>query len=359
MTLWKRAPKDVERGDPTSAKETTGRPPYFLRLRSSTAFISFTVGLGIMTDLAGYSLIVPIVPFRLQALNYTSISSKTGWLVTAFSAGLIASAPPISYLGHKIRARRGPLIFGLVFMMGGIVLFMETSNYAAMVMIGFSVGNAIGPPVGGILAERMGYRSPFVFALCLLFVDLVLRILIVEKHVALQWIQKGVEIPGFEAPGYTPEPTSPTTSSATSIPVNVTTSAPTTTPAPEANVEGGQEDDLSDEKKESTEGTARHYAAFLDMLVNPRALASFALALFYGGVIGGTLDTGLTLWLENEYHLSSQGAGLVFLGAIVPIMFVSPVAGWASDRFGAKPIAVIGVVLSIPSYALLLIKGST
>lgn len=39
---------------------------------------------------------------------------------------------------------------------------------------------------------------------CSVFFDLVLRLFVIEKHVALQWIAKGVEIPGFEAPGYTP-----------------------------------------------------------------------------------------------------------------------------------------------------------
>lgn len=34
-------------------------------------------------------------------------------------------------------------------------------------MIGFSVGQLIGPPIGGVLYERLGYRAPFVFALCL------------------------------------------------------------------------------------------------------------------------------------------------------------------------------------------------
>lgn len=35
------------------------------------------------------------------------------------------------------------------------------------IMIGFSVGQLIGPPVGGVLYERLGYKAPFVFALIL------------------------------------------------------------------------------------------------------------------------------------------------------------------------------------------------
>lgn len=36
-----------------------------------------------------------VVPFRLQALGYDAIGSKTGWLVAAYAAGLIVSSPPI------------------------------------------------------------------------------------------------------------------------------------------------------------------------------------------------------------------------------------------------------------------------
>ncbi|ORY87388.1 hypothetical protein BCR35DRAFT_302124 [Leucosporidium creatinivorum] len=136
-------------------EEKLGRPPFFLRYRASTAFITLTVGLGILVDLAGYSLVVPVIPFRLEELGYTGVASKSGWLIA----------------------------FALLFMMGAIILVMETASFTAMVisrvlqgvsgtavwtlglslitrvpehrvgsvmgfaMIGFSVGELIGPPV--------------------------------------------------------------------------------------------------------------------------------------------------------------------------------------------------------------------
>ncbi|KAI5475475.1 MFS multidrug transporter [Pseudohyphozyma bogoriensis] len=351
-----------------------GKPPFLLGLRSSTAFITLTVGLGVMTDLAGYGLIVPVVPFRLAALGYDEIGSKTGWLVTAYAAGLIVSSPPIAWLGAKFRSRRTPLILGILFMMGGIILFMETASFAAMVvsrilqgisgtalwtlglslivdsvpeervgqvmgqvMIGFSVGTVIGPPVGGVLYERMGYRAPFVFALCLLFVDLVLRMVLIEKHVALKWVRSGVDVPGFEAPGYV----APTSPAAPSIPLDSN--------APPSKAQKKEE--------EENKPVPSQLSALLSMMVNPRAMTAFVLTLFYGIVLGGTLDTALTLWLEHQYGLNSLGAGLVFLGAVVPSFVASPLAGWGSDKIGAKLIAVGGIILSIPAYSLLIIPG--
>lgn len=106
-------------------------------------------------DLAGYGLVVPVVrvsstdpdlttrkekprrarghslvcfrlplqiPFRLEALGYDQIGSKTGWLVAAYAAGLIVSSPPIAYIGGRVKGKRTPLIIALLFMAGGEIL---------------------------------------------------------------------------------------------------------------------------------------------------------------------------------------------------------------------------------------------
>ncbi|GAA5920225.1 hypothetical protein JCM5296_000392 [Sporobolomyces johnsonii] len=162
-----------------------GRPPFFLRVRASTWWIALCVGFGILVDLSSYSIAVPVIPFRLEQLGYTDIGAKTGWLVAAYSGGLIASSPPAAYIGAKYKGRQLPLVFGLLFMAAAIVIFMEAKSFALMVvarilqgfsgtvlwtiglalltdsvpeeragvvigyaMIGFSVGQAIGPPVG-------------------------------------------------------------------------------------------------------------------------------------------------------------------------------------------------------------------
>lgn len=363
-----------------------GRPPIFLRFRTSTTFIAFTVGLGVLTDLSGYGLVVPVVPYRLQALGYDGIGAKTGWLVAAYAGGLIVSSPPIAWAGNAVKGRRWPLVFALLFMIGAIILFMETASFTAMVvsrilqgisgtgiwtlglslitdsvpeekvgivmgnvMIGFSVGVLIGAPVGGVLYDRMGYRAPFVFALCLLFVDLVLRLLIVEKHTAIKWIKAGIKIPGFEAAGYTPKMNSSEVDAAKQS--DLLSAAPIPMTSTSAESEMTEEIEVKEKPKPS------QWNALLSMITSPRALSCFALTLLNGIVLGGTLDVGMVLWLEHQYRLSSLGAGLVFIGAIVPSFFAGPLAGWIADKYGAKWIAVLGMLLSAPTLALLIIEG--
>lgn len=140
---------------------TLGKPPIFLRVRSSTWWIALCVGFGgkslslllldvqrekkltffsrksarsVLVDLASYSIIVPVIPFRLEALGYSDIGSKTGWLVASYAGGLIVSSPPVAFIGAKYKNRQIPLIVGLVFMIGAIIMFMEANSYALMVV---------------------------------------------------------------------------------------------------------------------------------------------------------------------------------------------------------------------------------
>lgn len=46
---------------------------------------------------------------------------------------------------------------------------------------------AIGPPVGGALYGHFGYRGPFVFAEACIFLDLIGRLLIIERKEAVIW----------------------------------------------------------------------------------------------------------------------------------------------------------------------------
>ncbi|GAA5855560.1 hypothetical protein JCM9279_005121 [Rhodotorula babjevae] len=369
---------------------TRRRAPTCLRLRSSTWFIALAVGWGILVDLSAYSLVVPVVPFRLEALGYDDIGGKTGWLVAAYAAGLIVSSPVAGWMGAKYKNRQIPLTLGLLFMAGAVILFMESESFALMVvarvlqgfsgtvlwtiglallvdsvpaqrlgtvlgnvMIGYSVGQAIGPPVGGVLYERLGYRAPFIFSIVLVAIDLALRIVMIEKHQALRWIRAGHDIPNFEAPGCLTAARSTCSSSSSRLQASTGTVVTLGDTA---------EHELAPplEEKAVRALSSRlppQLLGLLHMLKSPRALTCFAVTCLNGVVAGGLCDTGLTLWVKQQYGLDSMGAGLVFLGIVVPSFFGAPLAGWISDRYGTKWVMLAGVVLAIPAYPLLLVRG--
>ena len=55
-----------------------------LRLVASV-YVELTVSkTGILTDLLVYSLIIPVIPYQLEALGYGGIGAKVSWLLVAF-----------------------------------------------------------------------------------------------------------------------------------------------------------------------------------------------------------------------------------------------------------------------------------
>lgn len=167
--------------------------------------------------------------------------------------------------------------------------------------------------------DKFGYRAPFIFMLILVGVDLLLRLLMIEKHAALQYIRAGHYIPNFEAPGYV----DPLTSSTSLHDLDGTVSKnnasfddmalfdPDTVPLARAEMDQGPNDLKS------------QFIGYWHMLQSPRAMTTILLTLVNGFVAGGMQDTGLTLYLQHRYHMTSSGAGLVFLGLVIPVFFVS------------------------------------
>ncbi|KAM0792095.1 hypothetical protein ACM66B_004799 [Microbotryomycetes sp. NB124-2] len=365
------------------ARYRNARAPFLLRYRSSTWFIALTIWLGLVVDTAGYGLVVPVIPYRLQELGYDSISSRTGWLVAAYAGGLVVSSPPVAYLGSLIRGKRIPLIISLLFMAGATILFMETTDYTVLViarvlqgfsgtgifslglalitesvpeerlgflmgivMSGYSAGQTIGPPIGGVLYDRLGYRAPFIFSLILIAIDAILRMLVIEKHVALKWIRAGHDIPGFESPYGLP--TALTTATETTV---VETACSSTVDHKQ------QQPAIAPVSKKDDQRAKTTWKGVLFLVTDMRPVSCLLYIFIEGIAIGGLVESGMTLKLEDHYGLSSLGAGLAFIGLVVPTILASPIAGYLSDKFTAKWVVVVGAILTLPAYPLLIING--
>lgn len=55
------------------------KPPFLLRFRASTFALSLTVWLGLVVDTLGYSIVVPVIPYRLEDIGESNVEGKTGW----------------------------------------------------------------------------------------------------------------------------------------------------------------------------------------------------------------------------------------------------------------------------------------
>ncbi|KAG5654562.1 hypothetical protein H0H81_000087 [Sphagnurus paluster] len=63
---------------------------------------------------------------------------------------------------------------------------------------GLSAGALIGPPVGGALYSRFGFRGPFIFGMAATVIDLIARLLIIERQDARKW---GIDPKRIESSG--------------------------------------------------------------------------------------------------------------------------------------------------------------
>ena len=110
------------------------KKPLFLELRSSISFVCLMAGFSLMTDIALYGLIVPVVPYRLREMGYEDVASRTGWLIAAYAAGLVLSSGPVGIMGEIWPNRKTPLLAGLGLMAAGVALFAFGQSYETMVI---------------------------------------------------------------------------------------------------------------------------------------------------------------------------------------------------------------------------------
>ncbi|KAF7967037.1 hypothetical protein HWV62_35996 [Athelia sp. TMB] len=338
------------------------KPPRGLKWRASPWFVTLIVGAGVATDLLIYSIVIPVLPFRLESLGYTKVSSLTGWLLFAYSGGLVLSTIPIALYSERYAQRWWPLISGLVVLLAAQILLMEAPNYAVIcdttpeknvgrqlgfAMMGTSLGLVVGPPIGGLLYDHLGYRAPFIFSIIWTMIDLIGRLLIIERKDAVKWAydpaalhtSSGVELEAPEAPVITDEtPATDATGSVTNI-----NEEPVLERAPSV--------------AEPKPAPLSLLAVIIKLLHSPRALMALLLSVVFG-TVWTAQETGLPLHLQDAWGEGSGTVGLVLLAGVVPTLISSPLAGWYADVKGSEWVSVITLVGSLPWWGLMIVQES-
>lgn len=383
---------------------SSNRKPWGLRWRSSVWFITTVVGFGITTDLLVYSIIIPVLPFQLERLSYHKVSSLTGWLLCAYSAGLVLSTIPIAMHSERYSMRRMPLILGLLALIASQVMFMLAPNYAVMAvarvlqgisssmvwivglallcdttpeknvgrqlgiaMTGLSVGLLVGSPAGGVLYTRFGFRAPFIFASLCAVVDLFLRLLIIERDVALKWGYDPSE-PTAVVMTEAPDASSIPDIQLASIPIaHVHGSTDIGTNEVEETIvsdklEPPKAQKLSIAQKPITDPTlVRRATPLLSVVIrlsqSPRALVALTMSFVYG-LVQSMQEPSLPLHLQSVWNFNSDRVGLAYLAAVLPALISSPLAGYYVDQVGSDYITCICLLLALPWWIVMTLRQS-
>jgi MFS family permease len=199
------------------------------------------------------------------------------------------------------------------------------------VSLGMSLGILIAPLLGGIVFDRAGYDAVFGMAYGLIGLDIILRLLLVEKKVAARW-DPVAEVQAKNA-------------------ADSPNNAPTLTQDETTDTEKGLESGESIVPDQPTDSELRdrrrdHLPPVLALLYSRRLLAALFCALIQAALIT-SFDSVLTIHAANLFGWNSTGAALLFLPIVIP-SFLAPAFGWFSDKYGGRYLVAVGFLGACP-----------
>jgi len=256
--------------------DTTSPVPYLLHVRSSKLFILTTICIAVFTDMFLYGIIVPVIPFALSSragVAQSSVQSWTSILLACYGAALLVCSPFAGWYADRSSSRRLPLLGGLL-ALGGSTIMLCLARTVSLLVVGrifqgaaaaivWTVGQAllvdtvgqkeigqtlgwvsismsmsilIAPLLGGVVYNKAGYYSVYYMAFGLIALDIFLRLVLIEKKIARQWLPEEVaDSDGISATekGGDPEKTR-VEKPGEGIPEDVSTPEPRTESAPDA-----------------------------------------------------------------------------------------------------------------------------
>ena len=265
------------------------------------------------------------------------------------------------YLGDKFSSRRTPFILGLILVFLSTLLFaLATSLWTlltARILEGFSTaivhtvgytlltevvglehlgkatgytsmalsfGLLLGPVLGGVLYEYCGYFQVFLPAFGLIAMEIILRLMIIEK--------------GKKPIPPTLGSSSPAEATQKGSLIRGILSDPASHP--------GELDPLV--QPSATTQSANAYTA---LLTSPRFLMALIALLILNSIANG-FDSTLVPYIQEAFHMPATQAAALFLALALP-MLLAPISGWLTDHYGARLPILSGLVVAIPSQILL------
>ncbi|EOA91318.1 uncharacterized protein SETTUDRAFT_152445 [Exserohilum turcica Et28A] len=352
-------------------------PPFMLQYRSSDAFIIGTVSLAVFTDMFLYGVIVPVIPFAIGSRSHVEETRVQYWvsvLVAVYGASLLVCSPICGWLADRGSSRRSPLLLGLFMLLGstvllnlgnsigvlitgrilqgasaavvwvvGLALLADTvpqdqlATAAGWLSTGMSLGMLISPLLGGVVYDHAGYNAVFGMCYALVGLDVILRLLLIEKKVAARWDPSAVGRPGID-------PHDKSSGSAT-----LTAALPPQSPGPDAEkaLAPSEPGNLEPPQKSPPEQRLRDRLPPVVALVYSRRLLASLFCALVQALLLTAFDSVLTIHAADTFNWSSTGAALLFLPLAIPT-FLSPLWGWLSDKYGGRYLVVTGYLCACP-----------
>lgn len=377
--------------------------PWGARWRSSRALLVLCTGASLALDVTTSPIFATAIPKRLEALGILDVPSHSGYLMAAYSGGLVVSTPLYAWLGTRYQGMKRLILLATIGLMAaGLLVLLLIPKYWAMLlgricqgmagtglwvislamlvegvsddwqakamsfaMIGYSIGTAvsrmfylrlciadlveqIGFPVGGLLAGSLGWQGPGIFALGMCGLVAILPVVMLDRCRS-----------GSSGP-----PPAADVADTYNIALNVTQSdlqSPLDSPPTLDEKYGSQltlivQDGAANLGQAASPGAAT-IKAVRYLLLHPCSLTCMSMAILNGILDGGTYNTALALRLYQRYDVSETKAGLVYFAVAMPSAAIAPFSGWLCDRCGPRWVALACAAGFVPALSLLTIES--
>lgn len=220
-----------------------------------------------------------------------------------------------------------------------------------------SVAILVAPLLGGVVYARAGYYAVYYMAFGLIGLDIILRLLLIEKKIARQWIDDSTA-EDEEAASVSPN----RDGESYAVQESLEKGAGNTQESPEkSNIkaeksqqdvrQGGFATPTNLHTPETVVNKRSKWPPIITLLKSRRLLTAL-----WGFIVQGSqmtaFDSVVPLFVERTFHWDSIGAGLIFLAVMVP-SFLAPGVGWVSDNYGPRWLCVGGFMSAIPFWILL------
>ena len=319
-----------------------------------------------------YGVIVPVMPFALHDRAHIHPGDVQRWnaiLLAVYGAALLVGSAVCGWLADMCSSRRAPLLVGLIVLLGstlmlclgrtigllvagrlvqglsasvvwciGLALLADTAgeNDAGQLMgfvsIAYTMGVLVAPLLGGVVYARAGYFAVFYMTFSVIAIDIILRLVLVEKKVAIRWE------PVAELELQLSAKKKDTETESTKGASNAQSLRP-----------GGEI--LADSSLSDTAPKKNRLPPIIMLWKSRRMLTAFW-ATFVTSCLLTAFDATLPLYCNRTFGWNSLGGGLVFLALIIP-SFSGPFIGKLCDRFGPKWPTAVGMAAALPFWVLL------
>ncbi|KAM3084249.1 hypothetical protein ACMFMF_001606 [Clarireedia jacksonii] len=316
----------------------------------------------------------PIIIFtRLTIL----VEFWNSMLLSSFGVAQFLGSPLFGYYADRSTSRRTPLLLGFFsnaaataqlyfapniwllalsrFLQGlsaavvytvGFALLADTvgtkdiGQWMGYVISSLNMGMLISPTIGGIMYAKFGYASLFAVMFALIAVDILLRLLMVEKKVAMR-ITKGKGVLGAQAYGTFQESNDRASSHQQEFSGSSNSSSAT-----DPLVQGSKNPSLP-------QANADHTLPLITLLKSPR-ICTDLYGVWVTVFLLASFDAALPIFVEREFGWDSTGSGLIFLTITFPI-FAAPLAGWLADIWPSRWLIALWFMLSAVFVVLLVL----